>query len=235
MRRNSTLFLITVAALALVCSSVLIAQEEQERAKKEQPNVLALEMGYARDTYVPSLIFGVQFGPYIPECYLPITVVARDANNEGKPSVSWTAGVSVGALLAAGMIHSDDAPGLRNVLTYGIVFPLLALNSRHHLVLAGPGGLLEAAGVRLTAFAGSRTDCFSPGITWVRWTPMLGIEQEVKFSDSFGRTTGNWLAISEGVELPVGDKAPSSRLFMALKYTFPSEWVIPKADKGSRQ
>ncbi len=235
MLRNSSLISLMVAASALVCSSVVPAQEEPESAKKEQPTVLALEMGYARDTYVPSLTFGVQLGPYIPECYLPITVVARDANNEGKPSVSWTAGVSVGALLAAGLIHSDDAPGLRNVLTYGIVFPLLALNSRHHLVLAGPGGLLEAGGVRLTAFAGSRTDCFSPGITWVRWTPMLGLRQEVKFSDNFGRTTGNLLAISEGVELPVGDKAPPSRLFVALKYTFPAEWVIPKADKGSRQ
>ena len=222
MRRHTICFVIRVFALTLTWSWTIFAQGSRDISTTNPEIVSALSMGYASDTYVPALNIRVQVGTYLPEMCLPVTVLARDAYNENKASVSWTSAVTLGAIMVAGMMHPEDVPGVRNVLFYGMVMPLLALNCRHHFVVVGPGGLFNAGAIRLTTFAGWRTDCYSPGITWVRWTPMLGMEQGVNLSDDGGTSTGKWLAIAEGLEAPVGNHAPPSRLFLSLQYVFPS-------------
>ena len=222
MRRRIVHLPILPLALVLASSCGLFAQGRSDSTTATPVMVASFAMGYAPNTYIPALNIGAQVGAYLPELCLPITVIARDAENENKTSISWTSAVTVGAIMCAGVMHPEDVPGLRTVFFYTVVVPLLALNCQHHLVVVGPNGLLGSSAVRLTAFAGWRTDCYSPGITWVRWTPMVGLQQEVNLSDDGGATTGKWLAIAEGVESPVGTHAPPTRLQIALQYFFPS-------------
>ncbi len=213
---------VIIVAVAGMSTGSVYAQPATDTSKCDAPVVASIDLGYAGNTYVPEIAVHQQMGVYIPEVTLPVTILAKDPYNGNKISVSWAAAIPIGAAMAVGVIHTDDAPGLRNFLMYAIFIPALALNCQHHVLLAGPGGFVNVGWMRLSIFAGWRTDCYSPDITWLRWTPMAGIQQAFRISDDADETTGKWIAVAAGIERPVGTQAPPSRLFAGLKYYFPA-------------
>ena len=114
---------------------------------------------------------------------------------------------------------------MRTIIEYGLLAPALLLNSQHHLVIIGPGGLSEATHSRLTAFAGFRMDCYSRDVTWARLSPMAGIQHAFNLTGSSDGNASNWLALSAGIEAPVDFEAVAHsippRSFVGVKYYTP--------------
>jgi len=182
--------------------------------------------GYSTDTYVPAIGLGTQFGAYSPELFLPVTVLVRDPYNGNKWNISWSALVPFGTAMVISVFHPQDVgPGVQRVLIYALFAPVLALNSQHHLVLVGPKGLVESDHLRLTAFVGCRTDCYSRDITWVRWTPMAGLQQGFNLTGMSEMSSAKWIVLSGGIEAPVdfssGVHSMPSLVFINLKYYLP--------------
>ena len=222
MRSGDAVIRIGYALITLASSGLLKGQEKPGAANPATHVSGALEVTYASETCVPALDMILHLGPYHPEMCFPVAIVTKDPYNDNKASVSWSAAASLGAIMLAGVMHPEDVPGVRNFLFYTTIVPLLALNCQHYLTIAGPDGVFESDVISLAIFAGWRTDAYSPGITWMRWTPMAGIQQAIRLPGDDVTTTGKWVAVMGGIERPVGTQSPPPRLFVSLKYLFPT-------------
>jgi len=203
-----------------------IATQDTADSSADSLQFAFASFGYSTDTYVPATGLGTQIGAYFPEVFLPVTVLGRDPYNGNKWNISWSALVPIGTAMVISVFHPQDVgPGVQKVLIYALLAPVLAANSQHHLVLVGPRGLVESDQFRLTAFVGCRTDCYTRDITWVRWTPMAGLQQGLNLTGESEMSSTKWLVLSGGIEAPVdfssGVHSMPSLLFINLKYYFP--------------
>jgi hypothetical protein len=216
------------------------AQEDRSPAQASGDSVGYVVPGftYSRDTYVPSLGFSGTLGLYSGEVFLPVTV-ARDLNNRTRWNVSWWSLLPLGVSVVAGVFHEGEPfLWMRDILTYGIGGPLLLLNSQHHLSLIGPTGLLDSQSFRTSVFAGWRTDCFTrDDVTWVRWSPMVGVQQGLRIARAEETDLTTWLSFSGGVEWPIdgepGDHTLPSSWFVSAKLSLPAFVSHPSAPEKS--
>jgi hypothetical protein len=200
------------------------AAEATPDTSQKQPVQAVLSLGYSKGTYVLSMGPSFDFGAYAPEFhFLPVTFLESDPYNEGKWNISWSALVPLGLGAIVSVFHSPEFPAVvQEILGAVLLGPVVLLNSQHHLVLVGPTGLIESGQLRLTAFVGCRTDCYSRAVTWVRWTPIAGVQQGFNLSGGDDTSAANWLSIYGGIESPVdfssGRHSMPSTLFLGLRY-----------------
>jgi hypothetical protein len=163
-------------------------------------------------------------GVYTPESqFLPVAYLESDPYNDGKWNISWSALVPLGLTAIISVFHYPEFPPVvQDILGAALMGPVVLLNSQHHLVLVGPSGLIASGRLSLTAFAGCRTDCYSRDVTWVRWTPMAGIQQGFRLSAGDDPAIAEWLSVYGGIESPVdfsgGPHSLPSTLFVGLRY-----------------
>jgi len=103
-------------------------------------------------------------------------------------------------------------------IRYILLFPALALNSCHHLVLMSKGGAMESPLHELTVFLGWRTDLWEDA---ARWTPMMGLQHSIVDKDASGGIPRGGVGLCTGVEAPVDlsshGKAIPTGFFVGLK------------------
>ncbi len=204
-------------------SEVLPDSSATDSSAEIRPDFMVLGMGYSKDTYVPSFGPAAQVGVYSLELFLPVTYLPRDPYNGNQWNISWSALVPLGTAMIISVFHPQDVgPGVQKVLVYALMAPVLVANSQHHFVLVGPKGMVESAQYRLTAVVGCRTDCYSREVTWVRWTPIVGLQHALLLTGEGEEGASKWLALCGGIEAPVdftgGPHSKPSTWFIGLKY-----------------